>query len=83
VTSPPSLPLRTSRLLLRAYTPGDVEPIFAYYSDAEVSRFLLSEPFTLQDAEQTVETPGADPSPPSLVARWPWWWSIRGNLSVT
>lgn len=55
MTSPPALPLHTSRLLLRAYATGDVEPTFAYYGDADVSRYLLSEPFTLADAKETVE----------------------------
>ncbi len=53
--SPPSLPLHTSRLVLRAYTTGDVEPTLAYYGDIEVSRFLLSEPFALEDAKMAVE----------------------------
>jgi RimJ/RimL family protein N-acetyltransferase len=55
VTSPPSLPLHTSRLLLCAYATGDVEPTLAYYGDTEVSRFLLSEPFALEDAKEAVE----------------------------
>lgn len=55
MTLPPSLPLRTDRLLLRAYATDDVEPTLAYYGDPAVSRFLLSEPFTLEDAKETVE----------------------------
>lgn len=55
MTSRLSLPLHTSRLLLRAYATDDIESTFAYYGDAVVSRFLLSEPFTLEDAEETVE----------------------------
>jgi RimJ/RimL family protein N-acetyltransferase len=41
--------------VLRAYVTGDVEPTLAYYGDAEVSRFLLSEPFALEDAKEAVE----------------------------
>lgn len=55
VTSPPFLPVHTDRLLLRAYATDDVEPTLAYYSDPEVSRFLLSEPFTFCDAREAVE----------------------------
>lgn len=52
---PASLPLHSSRLLLRAYATDDVEPTYAYYSDVKVSRYLLSEPFTLEDAREAVE----------------------------
>ncbi|GAB3247258.1 GNAT family N-acetyltransferase [Arthrobacter pigmenti] len=49
------LPLRTERLVLRPYQLNDVDATFAYYSHASVSRFLLSEPFTWEDACQAVE----------------------------
>ena len=55
MTSPPSLPLHTGRLLLRAYATGDVEATLAYYGDPQVSRFLLSEPFALDDAKAAVD----------------------------
>lgn len=55
MTSPPPLPIRTDRLLLRAYEPDDVDATFAYYCDPEVSRYLLTEPFTFDDAKETVE----------------------------
>ncbi|MEG3616444.1 GNAT family protein [Isoptericola haloaureus] len=48
------LPVRTSRLVLRTYREGDVEPMLAYYSDPEVARFLLEEPWTREEAEVNV-----------------------------
>jgi RimJ/RimL family protein N-acetyltransferase len=54
VTVPPRLPLHTDRLLLRPYTPDDVDATLAYYGDPHVSRFLLSEPFTIDDATEVV-----------------------------
>lgn len=55
MTRPPSLPLHTDRLLLRPYAPHDVEATLAYYGDPHVSRFLLSEPFTADDARDAVD----------------------------
>jgi RimJ/RimL family protein N-acetyltransferase len=40
----PDFPLRTRRLLLRPFEPGDLSDLFAYLSRADVSRFLYSEP---------------------------------------
>lgn len=51
----PFLPLKTDRLVLRPYEVRDVEPTLAYYSDQEVSRYLLSEPFTPKTAKEAVE----------------------------
>jgi RimJ/RimL family protein N-acetyltransferase len=45
------LPVRTSRLVLRTYAPGDLDALLAYYADPEVARFLLEEPWTSEDAE--------------------------------
>jgi len=43
--------LETERLVLRKLTMGDVEDIFAYASDAEVTRYLMWEPHaTLYDS---------------------------------
>lgn len=50
----PTLPLRTDRLLLRAYQLGDADATLAYYRDPEVARYLLTGPFTRADAEQAV-----------------------------
>ncbi|MGH3662460.1 MAG: GNAT family N-acetyltransferase [Micromonosporaceae bacterium] len=50
----PPLPIQTERLVLRAYRDTDVDATLAYYGDHEVSRFLLTEPFTRADAEQAV-----------------------------
>lgn len=52
---PLGLPIRTDRLLLRAYAPDDVDATLDYYRDPEVSRYLLSKPFTLNDAREAVE----------------------------
>ena len=53
--APPILPLRTDRVVLRPYAATDVQPTLDYYCDPAVSRFLLTEPFALQDAQQAVE----------------------------
>ncbi|VXB60603.1 GNAT family N-acetyltransferase [Nocardioides sp. AX2bis] len=50
-----ALPLRTDRLVLRPYTTTDVEPTLDYYRNPAVSRFLLTEPFGFEDAQQAVE----------------------------
>ncbi|NNG36705.1 GNAT family N-acetyltransferase [Nakamurella aerolata] len=50
-----SLPIHTKRLLLRNYEPDDLESIFDYYSDPDVCRFLLSEPYSLDDARDVVD----------------------------
>lgn len=55
MTSPPDLPLHTDRLLLRSYASEDVEPTLAYYGNPEVTRFLLIETFTLDDAREAVQ----------------------------
>ena len=55
MTNPPRLPLHTDRLRLRPYTPDDVEATFAYYGDPQVSRYLLCEAFTLDDARRAVD----------------------------
>ncbi|MGH3336270.1 MAG: DUF6058 family natural product biosynthesis protein, partial [Nocardioides sp.] len=38
----PPLPVRTDRLTLRYPEPGDAESLFAYYSDPDVSLYLLT-----------------------------------------
>ncbi|MFV2144070.1 MULTISPECIES: GNAT family N-acetyltransferase [Isoptericola] len=48
---PAPLPIRTSRLTLRAYRDDDLGPLLDYYADPEVARFLLEEPWTREHAE--------------------------------
>lgn len=50
----PVLPIRTERLVLRGYRLDDVEATLAYYSDPEVARFLLDDPWTRHQTEETV-----------------------------
>jgi aminoglycoside 6'-N-acetyltransferase len=54
MSSPPALPLRTDRLVLRPYTAADVEQTYDYYRDPDVSRYLLTEPFDLDEAREVV-----------------------------
>jgi len=41
----PDLPLRTDRLLLRAFTAGDLAALTAYRSRPDVTRFLYHDPY--------------------------------------
>jgi aminoglycoside 6'-N-acetyltransferase len=50
--TPPSLPLRTDRLLLRTHQPDDVESLLAYYSDPEVCRYIPWEPWSSELAAE-------------------------------
>lgn len=54
IIEPPALPLATERLSLRYYRSDDLEPTLAYYSDPDVARYLLEEPWTRTDAEQQI-----------------------------
>lgn len=54
VTEPPALPLRTERLVMRPAALEDAPAAYRYYSDPEVSRYLLSEPLTLRETESTM-----------------------------
>ncbi len=51
----PTLPITTERLVLRATRPDDAEPLHSYFSDAEVCRYLLHEPVSLEDCRTRVE----------------------------
>ncbi len=42
--TPPPMPVRTERLLLRDHRPEDAEEIWAYYGREDVATYLLSEP---------------------------------------
>ena len=52
---PIALPLTTDRLTLRTYLPGDVDALMAYYSDPDVARYLLDDPWTEDYARKEVE----------------------------
>jgi len=55
--------LRTERLLLRPFQPGDVDDVLDYRNDPEFARFLahVPQPFTRADAEKFVELNMAEP----------------------
>lgn len=46
------LPIDTERLRLRAHRPGDLEPLYDYYADPDVCRYLPWGPWTRADAEE-------------------------------
>ena len=50
----PEYPIRTERLLLRPYAPGDVDALYAYQRLPEIHRYLYSEPRTRADVEALV-----------------------------
>lgn len=51
-----TIPLQTSRLLLRRFQPGDAEDIFEWTASAENSRYIMERPHqTLRQAEQQLE----------------------------
>jgi RimJ/RimL family protein N-acetyltransferase len=50
----PPLPVRTERLVLRHPEPGDAESLFAYYSDPDVSLYLLMPPLDRREAEAEI-----------------------------
>jgi RimJ/RimL family protein N-acetyltransferase len=45
----PDWPIETERLLLRPFTHGDLEGLYAMHSDVEVSRYLYNPPRTLDE----------------------------------
>ncbi len=54
MVEPPEL--RTERLLLRPFRPGDVDDVYAFATDPEWSRYLMNvpQPYTRQHAEEFV-----------------------------
>lgn len=52
----PTYPVRTSRLLLRPLTAGDIDALLAYRSRAEVCRFVPFEPMDRQVIEERLAT---------------------------
>ncbi|MFF0120593.1 GNAT family N-acetyltransferase [Micromonospora arida] len=49
-----ALPIRTERLVLRAYRPDDVDALLAYYSDPLVARYIPWEPWSREFADKIV-----------------------------
>ncbi|MBO1417349.1 GNAT family N-acetyltransferase [Streptomyces sp. FH025] len=47
-----SLPFRTERLLLRPFTPDDIDDLYAYQSLPEVARYLYRPPLTREQCAQ-------------------------------
>jgi RimJ/RimL family protein N-acetyltransferase len=50
----PDLPIRTERLILRAFRPDDVEAVFAMQSRPDVARFLYWDPRTEPEVRETL-----------------------------
>jgi RimJ/RimL family protein N-acetyltransferase len=50
----PEYPIRTARLLLRPYRPGDTEAVYAYHRLPETARYLQNEPMSLAEARALV-----------------------------
>lgn len=48
------LPLTTDRLILRAYRESDAEALLPMYSREDVSKFLLGEPWTAEEAKTEI-----------------------------
>jgi RimJ/RimL family protein N-acetyltransferase len=48
----PGWPLETERLVLRPFADGDLDALYAMYSDSEVVRYLYHEPRTLEQARE-------------------------------
>lgn len=51
---PLPLPLRTDRLRLRTYVESDAEALLPIYSRDDVSRFLLSDPWDVEEARSQI-----------------------------
>ena len=53
---PACAPIRTRRLVIRPYHSGDAYSLLRYHGRADVCRYLLNEPWTLDDAREVVHT---------------------------
>jgi RimJ/RimL family protein N-acetyltransferase len=51
----PALPITTDRLLLRAFTRGDVDAVFAYRQREDVARYLFDGPMTRETCAEAVQ----------------------------
>jgi RimJ/RimL family protein N-acetyltransferase len=51
----PAGPYRTERLLLRVFTPDDLEPFMAMHSDPEIVRYVPYPPLTREKAEERLQ----------------------------
>jgi len=51
----PDLPIETERLLLRPFTRGDVDAVFAYRQREDVARHLFDEPMSREAATEVVQ----------------------------
>ncbi|UJW31821.1 GNAT family N-acetyltransferase [Saccharothrix sp. AJ9571] len=52
----PDFPIRTERLVLRAFTPADLDELNDFQSRPEVARFLYWEPRTREESALALET---------------------------
>jgi RimJ/RimL family protein N-acetyltransferase len=52
----PTYPLETARLVLRPFSPGDLEGLYAFHSLPEVARFLYWEARDLEQVREVLET---------------------------
>jgi RimJ/RimL family protein N-acetyltransferase len=50
----PEYPIRTRRLLLRPYRPGDTDAVYAYHRLPETARYLENEPMSRAEAKALV-----------------------------
>ncbi|MEO8884233.1 MAG: GNAT family protein [Devosia sp.] len=51
----PELPIETERLILRPFTRGDVDAVFAYRQREDVARFLFDGPMTRESCAEAVQ----------------------------
>ncbi|WP_433358944.1 GNAT family N-acetyltransferase [Streptosporangium sp. CA-115845] len=52
----PTYPIRTGRLILRPYTPADLDALHAIQSLPQVTRYLYWEPRTREQADEALQT---------------------------
>ncbi len=55
--TPPALPIRTERLVLRPATETDLDEVLAYYGNPDVAWLLLHPPFTRGELEDRLRRP--------------------------
>ncbi|MDJ0109260.1 GNAT family N-acetyltransferase, partial [Rhodococcus erythropolis] len=48
--------IRTDRLVLRTYRPGDHQDLLTFYGRSDVCRYLFNEPWSPDDAREAVQT---------------------------